>query len=434
MAALPKNYVRLCAMMFLQFGIYGLWLPIAGKFLTADPATKGGLGFSEGQMGMIVGIAASVGALCSPLIVQFADRRFPAQRVLGVLMMVGGLLKIAVYPQSTFMAWLLLSVSFTLMFMPAAAICNALAMRHLDKPDRQFPGVRAWTAVGWVLMGWTFSLLVLKTEVQGSWLPPFFKGDEVPLVAGEMKKSVMWSGIIAFLYGVWAFFFLPHTPHVASASKRPAVADAFALLKIPSIAALLVVTLIISPMNHLYFMQCAKFLGEAGLDSAYLLPAMALGQICEIIMYIVLGRVLPKIGFKAVLMIGISAYVFRFFLFGTIGIPMWVIICGLGVHGLCYAFFTSTAFIYMNKMAAKDVANTAQSVFNFIWYGIGPILAVFLNGLLASMFASGRKFAHAEFQNFWYALGGISLVGLIVFALRFRVETETTETKDSSAT
>ena len=156
---------RLCLMMFLQFGIYGLWLPIAGKFLTAS-VEQGGLGFSEGQMGAIVGIAASVGALFSPLIVQFADRRFPAQRVLGILMMIGGVLKISVYPQSSFYAWLLLSISFTLMFMPATAICNALAMRHLKNPSRQFPGVRAWTAVGWVLMGWTFSLLFLKTNVR----------------------------------------------------------------------------------------------------------------------------------------------------------------------------------------------------------------------------------------------------------------------------
>ena len=190
-------------------------------------------------------------------------------------MMIGGLFKLAVYPQSTFMAWLLLSVSFTLMFMPAAAICNALAMRNLDDPDRQFPGVRLWTAVGWVLCGWTFSFLVLKTNVSPSWLPPFFKGDDVPMVAAEMKKSVMWSGIIAFGYGLWAFFFLPKAPPFESQSKRPAVADAFALLKIPSIAVLLAVTLIISPMNHLYFMQCAKFLGEAGLNDAYLLPAMA---------------------------------------------------------------------------------------------------------------------------------------------------------------
>jgi len=422
-----RTYLKLCVMMFFQFGIYGLWLPIAGKFLTADPVEKGGLGFSENEMGMIVGIAASIGAICSPLIAQFADRRFPAQRVLGVLMMVGGLLKIAVYPQSNFMAWLLLSVSFTLMFMPAAAICNALAMRNLDDPDRQFPGVRLWTAIGWVLCGWTFSFLVLKTNVSPSWLPPFFKGDDVPMVAAEMKKSVMWSGIIAFCYGLWAFFFLPKAPPFASQFNRPAVADAFALLKIPSIAALLTVTLIISPMNHLYFMQCAKFLGEAGLNDAYLLPAMALGQIFEVLMYIVLGLLLPRLGFKAILAIGITAYAFRFFLFGTIGIPMWVIIAGLGIHGLCYAFFTSTCFIYMNKIATKDVANSAQSVFNFIWYGIGPLLAVSMNWALAKSFAEGKKFVLAEFQPFWYSLGAISVVGLVVFLLWFQAEQEAAE-------
>lgn len=418
---LPKNYVRLSAMMFLQFGIYGLWLPIAGRFLTADPATEGGLGFTEGQMGMIVGIAASVGALCSPLIVQLADRRFPAQKFLAVLMMVGGLLKICIYPQSTFIAWLLLSVSFTLMFMPAAAICNAVAMRHLDEPARQFPTVRLWTAVAWVLVGWTFSFLVLKTNVQPSWLPPFFKGDDVPMVAAEMKKSVVWSGVLAFGYGVWAFFFLPHTPPVKSASGRLAVADAFALLKIRSIAVLLLVTLIISPMNTIYFMQCAKFLTKAGLDQAYLMPAMAIGQFCEILMYIVLGRLLPKLGFRTVLSIGIGAYVFRFWLFGSVGLPLSVMVVGQAIHGLCYAFFTSTCFIYINKVAPKDIGSTAQSLFNFIWYGIGPLLAVLLNGALASSFAkTGKTFELSEFQPFWYSLGGITFVGLIIFIIFFR--------------
>lgn len=419
--ALPKNYIRLSAMMFLQFGIYGLWLPIAGRFLTADPLTEGGLGFSEGQMGMIVGIAASVGALCSPLIVQFADRRFPAQKFLAVLMMVGGLLKICVYPQSTFIAWLLLSVSFTLMFMPAAAICNAIAMRHLDDPPRQFPGVRLWTAVAWVLVGWTFSLLILKTNVEPSWLPPFFKGDDVPMVAAQMKKSVIASGVMAFLYGVWAFFFLPHTPPVRSESGRLAVADAFALLKIPSIAVLLLVTLIISPMNTIYFMQCAKFLTKAGLDQAYLMPAMAIGQFCEILMYIVLGRLLPKLGFRTVLSIGIGAYVFRFWLFGSVGLPLGVMVAGQAIHGLCYAFFTSTCFIYINKVAPKDIGSTAQSLFNFIWYGIGPLLAVLLNGALASSFAkTGKTFELSEFQPFWYSLGAITFVGLVVFVIFFR--------------
>ena len=81
----------------------------------------------------------------------------------------------------------------------------------------------------------------------------------------------------------------------------------------------------------------------------------------------------------------------------------------------------------MNKIAAKDVANSAQSIFNFIWYGIGPLLAVLMNGILAKNFAEGKRFAHAEFQPFWYSLGIISLIGLVVFLLWFREQKETTE-------
>jgi hypothetical protein len=334
---------------------------------------------------------------------------------------IGGVLKICVYPQSAFMAWLLLSVSFTLMFMPATAICNALAMRHLDDPDRQFPSVRLWTAVAWVLVGWIFSLVMLKTNVEPSWLPPFFKGDEVPMIGAAMKKSVLWSGIMAVSYGIWAFFFLPKTPPVESVSKRPALAEALSLLKIPSFAVLLLVTLIIAPMNTIFFMQCAKFLTAAGLDQAYILPAMAIGQFFEVVMYLVLGRMLPRLGYKVVITIGIAAYVVRFAIFGTVGFPLWVMLIGLAIHGLCYAFYTSTCFIYANKVAPKDIANSAQSVFNFIWYGIGPLLAVGLNGFLASRFAAGGKTLRLDgFSGYWYSVAGITVVALVLFLVFFR--------------
>ena len=101
---------------------------------------------------------------------------------------------------------------------------------------------------------------------------------------------------------------------------------------------------------------------------------------------------------------------------------MTVIIFGLGIHGLCYAFFTRTCFIYMNKVASEDVANTAQSVFNFIWYGIGPLLAVALNGILAYFFASGKMFSLDEFKGFWYSLGFISALALPVLMFRFKEE------------
>ena len=428
---LPRNYVRLSMMMFMQFGIYGLWLPIAARFLTAE-TSDGGLGFSEGQSGIIVGIAASVGAICSPLIVQFADRTFAAQRFLGILMLVGGFLKICVYPQDTFAAWLLLSVAFTLMFMPAAAICNALAMRHLDEPDRQFPGVRLWTAVAWILVGWTFSLLMLKQNVQPSWLPPFFQGDDVSPLAAAMRKSVLWSGILAMLYGVWAFFCLPNSPPVKTQSKRLAVADALALLRIRSFSIILLVAVFIAPLNTIYFIQCFKFLKAAGLDEAYIMPAMALGQFCEVGMYLVLGKLLPRIGFKKVIVIGLAAYAFRFAIFGTINLPIWVMVIAQLIHGPCYAFFTSTCFIYANRVAPKDVRNSAQSIFNFVWYGVGPLLAAALNGFLANRFARDDTLKLAEFSGYWYSAAGIAIAAVVLFGLLFREDPATSDEENES--
>jgi len=430
---LPPYYVRLSAMMFMQFGVYGLWLPIAAKFLTADPALEGGLGFNEADAGKIVGLAAAIGAICSPLIVQFADRRFRAQRFLGVLMVLGGILKLVVYQQESFYAWLLLSVAFAVLFMPAAAIANALPMRHLTDPPTQFPLVRMWTAIAWVTVGWTFSAVMLKTNVSPSWLPPFFSGDEVPMAAAEMRKSVIWSGVLAIGYGIWAYFFLPDTPPLkgnADGTPRPAITKALGMLRQPSFVILLLVSVVIAAVHVIYFIQCAKFLSEAGLSSSKILPTMAIGQFCEMLMYVVLASLLPRIGYRAVIAIGIAAFAARFFLFGTVSLPLYAFVVGQALHGLCYAFFFSACFIYVDRVAPKDVRNSAQSLYNFVFYGIGPICAVFLNSVLVkNLSATGgeKNLTLQEFSKYWYTLGGITLVALAIFLIAFRVAPENTE-------
>jgi MFS family permease len=434
---LPPYYARLSAMMFMQFGVYGLWLPIATKFLTADPITEGGLGFSENQGAIIVAVAAALGAIGSPLIVQFADRRFRAQRFLGLLMIAGGILKLCVYPQTTFAAWLLLSVAFAVLFMPAAAIANALPMRHLSDPPRQFPLVRMWTAIAWVTVGWTFSFVVLKTDAQPQWLPPFFEGEEVPMAAAEMRKSVLWSGCLAIGYGIWAFIFLPDTPPLkanADGTPRPAITKAFGMLRQPSFFILLTVSLVISAVHVLYFMQCGKFLGRAGLDNSHILPAMALGQFSEMLMYVVLAKMLPKLGYRVIIGVGICAFAVRFFLFGSVGLPLAFMVAGQALHGLCYAFFFSACFIYVDRVAPKDIRNSAQSLYNFVFYGIGPIFAMGLNWLLVKMFMREEDtLTLQEFSKYWYALGGITVVALIIFLVAFRVAPENTDDGETPA-
>ena len=421
------RYPLLCGMMFLQFAVYGLWLPIAGRFLKADPITEGGLGFSDSQVGWIIGLAASIGAICSPFVTQFADRHFSAQRFLGVLMVCGGIVKLVTVRQTSFAAWLWLSILFALLFMPAAAICNALAMRHLADPTRQFPRVRLWTTVGWIAVAWFFPLVALKTNVRFQWLPPFFAGDDVDLIAAKMLTSVRWSGLLAIGYGILAFFLLPETPPVKSARKRFAAFDAFAMLRRPSFCVLLAVTLLLSITHVNYFVQMSSFLKVVGLDDAYTMPAMSLGQAVELMMYLVLGGLLAKFGFRSMLMIGILGFVARFSIHAATTLPVWCQVVGQAFHGLCYAFFFSTCIIYVDRTAPPDVKNSAQSVFNFVFYGVGPLLAVQVNSLLAESFAGSNGLDASGYGKYWGVMAGVGVLAFVVMGVFFRDGASNTE-------
>jgi hypothetical protein len=298
-------------------------------------------------------------------------------------------------------------------------------MRHLQDPPREWPAVRMWTAIAWVLVGWTFSFFVLTTDPAPHPLPPFFRGDPVPMPAAAMRQSVLWSGTLAILYGTLVFFWGPPSPPLATGRRveRTPLRQAFSLLRIRSFAVIVAATLVMSSVHVIYFIQCAKFLSAAGLRDAYIMPSMALGQLCEIGMYVVLGRMLPRFGFRTVICIGISCFVLRFALLGTVSLPLWVMVAAQALHGICFAFLFSACFIYTDKVAPRVIGNSAQSVYSFVFYGAGPVTGVFLNAFLAERFAGNAAILDlAAFSRLWYTLGVIAVVVLAFVVAFFRPE------------
>src|SRR5687768_14363657 len=107
---------RLSIMMFLQYAVWGAWFPLAGRYLSA-PAAEGGLGFTGGQIGLILGLAGSIGAVASPFIAgQLADRYFRTERFLGFLLALGGVIKWVTASQTSYPAWLWLSIAYSLVY------------------------------------------------------------------------------------------------------------------------------------------------------------------------------------------------------------------------------------------------------------------------------------------------------------------------------
>jgi MFS family permease len=418
-APLPYKIARLRIMMFMEYASRGVWIPIAGKFLSAKK-DQGGLEFTETEIGYTLGVALAVGALCSPFIAaSLADRRFATQKVMAILLILGGTTQLVTGYQTSFTAWFGLSIVYAILFVPTMSLSNSLAMSHLDDPKQQYPGVRVWGTIGWIVVSWLFPMIWLQTDLKFRWLPPFFTGDDVPMIKAKMIDSVKVAGMIGITYGVFCWYLLPNTRPKKKA-KSLALWSTIQIYRQRSMAILLVSTLIVGTVHTLYFIQASKFLPAIGLEDAYIAPAMSLGQFAEIGAMAVLGLLLRRIGFRNVMLIGAGCYVLRYLIFACHEwLPLSVIVASQALHGLCFACFYAAGFIYVDRMAPTDAKHSTQTIFGLMCFGIGPFAGGILTGALAKLCTSNDVL---NYSQFWLAAAAIGLAGFALLALQFRDE------------
>ena len=409
-----KN-TRLGTMMFLQFAIWGAWLPLTARYLSAT-VTEGGLGFSGSEIGMILGLAGSIGAIVSPFIAgQFADRYFSTERILSFLVITGGIVKWYTATRTDYESWLWLSILYSVLYMPTLALSNSVAFSHIDDSENTFPKIRVWGTIGWIAASWAFPMIWLQQDLSFQLMPPFLSGEEVPGVTARLADALKFSGIISLIYGAFCFL-LPNTPPRADAVENLAFKKAFNLFSNKSFLVLVLASLGVSIIHQIYFLQTGPFLSSIGIKDSSIGPAMTIGQFAEIATMAYLGFFLKRLGFKKVITIGIFAYFARYMIFGTSFLPTWVMVMSQAFHGFCFAFFFAAGFIYVDKLADDDVRHSAQTVFGIIIFGGGPVVGGWLSGYLQNVYTLDGVF---NYSSFWYTLAGIGLVVTLLFYSSF---------------
>lgn len=334
-------------MMFLQFFAWGSW------FATLAFA-MGGNGLKDFIGGAYE--SAPIGAIFAPLFLGLiADRLFASERVMGVLMVLGGLLMgtvAVIAPQGAekggLIVWLM--IGYMLCYMPTLGLGNTIAFSHLKQED--FPKVRVWGTIGWIVAG-------LALGAAG-W-------------SGSL--NIFWLGsICSLLLGIYSFT-LPHTP--PPAKDKPLdlgsllMVDALKLLKNPPFLVFAICSMLICIPLAYYYGQTSAYLGAAGFSQ----PAstMTLGQMSEIFFMLLIPFFFRKLGVKWMLLIGMLSWVLRYLLF-AFGAPdqiAWMLLVGVALHGICYDFFFVTGFIYADKKAPVEIRGQAQSLLVFLTQGLG---------------------------------------------------------------
>lgn len=403
------TYVKLSIMMLFQYAVWGVWMPVLGAYLQA-PVEDGGLGFSPGQVGWIIALATSLGAISAPFIAgQFADRYFNTERFLAVLLLIGGVITWVVSNQESITMWFVLMACYSIIYTPTIALTNSLAFAHVENRERDFPLIRVWGTIGWIAVGWIFPLL---------WL----RGYEPPESTARLADALKFSGVMSIGYAIYCLAALPATPPKRAGVEKLAFAKAFALFRKPSFAVLVAACLPIAIIHNIYFIQTGPFLKtEIGLLDSQIGPAMSIGQFAEIFVMAALGFMIARLGIKRVVIIGATAYVLRYAIFGSFEfLPVPVVVASQALHGFCFSCFFAAGFIYVDRICDDDIRNSAQTVFGIIILGVGPLLSGPIMQLLEKTFLAEDGIF--RYQPFWYTLSGIGFVTTLFFAAFFREE------------
>lgn len=387
-------------MMFLEFFIWGAWFVTLGTFLGQNMAASGG------QIGQAFS-TQSWGAIIAPFIIGLiADRYFNAEKILGVLHLIGAGLMYFMSKSDNFAEFYPHVLGYMLVYMPTLALVNSVSFNQMKDPAKEFSLIRVWGTIGWIVAGLSISYL--------------FRWDSTESIQGGMLKNtfLLAGGASAFL-GIFSFF-LPSTPPRANKSKKVSVSDilgldALKLLANRNFLVFFVSSVLICIPLAFYYQNTNPFLVSTGMENPT--GKMTIGQMSEVAFMLLLPLFFKKYGFKMTILVGMLAWAIRYLLFayGNADNLAFMLYLGIALHGICYDFFFVSGQIYTDAKAGSAVKSAAQGLITLATYGVGMLIGFWVAGMVVEAYPG-------DWQTIWMYPAAFAGIILIVFMLLFRDE------------
>lgn len=395
--------------MFLEFFIWGAWFVTLGTFLIFN------LKASQFEIANVFS-TQSLGAIIAPFIIgMIADRYFNAERILGILHLVGAFLLFRMYSSTDITNFYPYVLSYMILYMPTLSLVNSVSFRQLTNPETQFSAIRVWGTIGWIVAGLSISYLFKWDSPEGA-------------ADGALKNTFLMAAIASLGLGLFSFL-LPKTPPVKVVSdEKPSFAsiiglDAIKLLKDKNFLIFFVSSILICIPLAFYYQNANPFLTEIGLENPT--GKMAIGQMSEAAFLLLLPLFFSRFGFKKTILVGMLAWVLRYLLFayGNAGDLSFMLILGIALHGICYDFFFVSGQIYTDTKAGVKYKSAAQGLITLATYGVGQLIGFWVAGFVGEKYSALKDVDVAAFwQQTWIVPAGIALVVMVIFLVLFKDE------------
>ena len=399
-----KTRFQLSLMMFLEFFIWGAWWVTFGTFLNSNLNASG----SESALAFST---QSWGAIIAPFFIGLiADRYFNAERILGILHLIGAGLMYLMADTSDFSLFYPYVFAYYLAYMPTLALVNSVSFFQMKDPAKEFSNIRVFGTIGWVTAGMVISY--------------FFHWDSPSAIEnGALKNTFLMTAVASAILGLFSFS-LPKTPPSKSDNKGISISDilgldALSLLKDQNFLMFFVASVLICIPLAFYYQYTNLFLVDMGMPNPT--GKMALGQVSEALFLLLLPVFFKRFGFKKTLLVGMAAWAIRYTLFayGDAGELTFMLLIGIALHGICYDFFFVSGQIYTDFKAGEKVKSAAQGMITLATYGVGMLIGFWVAGKIFDLYTAGDT---NDWNQIWLLPAGFAVGVLILFFVIFKDE------------
>ncbi len=401
--------LRLIAMNFLQFFVWGSWLITIGAYWFQH------MHWSGAQFGAIFSTMGIASLFMPSLMGMIADKWINAEKLYGALHVAGAAVLFAVpmVKDPTTMFWVMLVNMMC--YMPTISLSIAVAYSALKGAGKDvvidYPPIRVWGTIGFIVALWTVSLLHLETS------------------SGQFYVA----SAAALLLGLYAFSLPPCRPKLDRLRDKSLLdtlgLTSFKLFRNGKMAIFFIFAMLLGAALQLTNAYGDTFLHDFATVDAYKgliavrYPAiiMSISQVSETLFILAIPFFLKRFGIKTVMLISMLAWTLRFglFAYGNPGGGLWMIVLSCIVYGMAFDFFNISGSLFVEGQADPAIRASAQGLFMLMTNGIGAVLGSSLSGIIIDRWftdAGGNK----DWHGIWLAFAAYSLVVAVLFLILFR--------------
>jgi nucleoside transporter len=407
--------IQLSLMMFLNFFIWGGWFVTLGTYLSNN------LNATGAQSGSVFS-TQSWGAIIAPFIIGLiADRYINAEKILGALHILGGLLMYQMYKSTGIDVFYPYVLAYMILYMPTLALVNSVSFNQMRDPEKEFSNIRVWGTIGWIVAGLLISYA-------------FHWDTKENVRDGFLKNTFLMSSIASIVLGLFSFT-LPKTPPSKSSSSKVNIKEilgleALTLLKNKNFLIFFISSILICIPLAFYYQNTNDFLTNIDVENPT--GKMTIGQASEVLFLLALPIFFSIFGFKKTILVGMLAWALRYvlFAFGNAGSLSFMLILGIALHGVCYDFFFVSGQIYTNSKAGQRYKSAAQGLITLATYGVGMLLGFMIAGKITDSYKIAEH--QYDYKMVWLIPAAIAFIVLIIFALLFKEERRQTITEPTA--